>query len=592
MKKIIDIETKNQKVQDTLHKAQEMMETFEESMKYSTEDPRENVTMFSGNHPGMKSGSYKADDSGIYSYNKKDDSYSLVSYTPMLITKKINNIQTEQEQIVLAYMRNGVWKEITVPRETIYNSRKIVELSGVGIHVTSGNARKLMGYLADIEHLNEDTIPVEYATAKLGWYGDEFIPYSDEYIFGGEDIGLKSLYQSLEPCGDADVWLSYMKALREENDREIRVMLAASFASVLVQRLNALPFVVNLWGESGNGKSVALKVAASVWGNPSGNQYIGDFESTNVALEVKSDFLNSLPLMLDDTSKINYYDRRGIESVVYELASGKGRSRSNTSIGIDREREWSNCTLTTGEKPISSHYSQGGAEARTLELECQKNVFKNPVETLNIIQNNYGWGGQMFVELVQAVPQEDLQEVYDFFVFALRRLKPGIMGKQLSSMAIMMAADKLATEFLFCDTNYIPIETTLEMVKCESQISDNEQCYQDLLDYIEMNASKFDITSTGVHYGRIDGDTAIFYRLAFNNVCRELGYSSTAFLQWAVRNGIVISDKGRLDKNRKLTEAEAANEGCTQKRSVFLKLKRPENETMDNEKVLPMQKTA
>jgi hypothetical protein len=45
MKKIIDIETKNQKVQDTLHKAQEMMEAFGESMEYSTEDPREILPM-------------------------------------------------------------------------------------------------------------------------------------------------------------------------------------------------------------------------------------------------------------------------------------------------------------------------------------------------------------------------------------------------------------------------------------------------------------------------------------------------------------------------------------------------------------------
>jgi hypothetical protein len=38
MKKIIDIDTKNQRVQDTLHKAQKMMEAFGQSMEYSTED--------------------------------------------------------------------------------------------------------------------------------------------------------------------------------------------------------------------------------------------------------------------------------------------------------------------------------------------------------------------------------------------------------------------------------------------------------------------------------------------------------------------------------------------------------------------------
>ena len=46
------------------------------------------------------------------------------------------------------------------------------------------------------------------------------------------------------------------------------MMMAASFASVLLEPLKVLPFVLHLWGTTGTGKTVALMVAMSIWGNP------------------------------------------------------------------------------------------------------------------------------------------------------------------------------------------------------------------------------------------------------------------------------------------------------------------------------------
>ena len=84
---------------------------------------------------------------------------------------------------------------------------------------------------------------------------------------------------------------------------EVKFLLAASFSSVLVQVLGGLPFFVDLWGETEGGKTVSLMVAASVWANPDESRYIGDFKTTDVALEAKADMLNHLPMFLDDTSK-------------------------------------------------------------------------------------------------------------------------------------------------------------------------------------------------------------------------------------------------------------------------------------------------
>ena len=117
-------------------------------------------------------------------------------------------------------------------------------------------------------------------------------------------------------------WLNHVCELRKRDRMEIKFFLAASFASVLVGLLGALPFIVDLWGETEGGKTVAMMLAASVWANPADSMYIGDFKTTDVQLEVRSDLLNNLPLMLDDSSKVNARIRDNFERVVYDLCSG------------------------------------------------------------------------------------------------------------------------------------------------------------------------------------------------------------------------------------------------------------------------------
>ena len=135
-------------------------------------------------------------------------------------------------------------------------------------------------------------------------------------------------------------------------------------------------------------------VAASIWANPDESAYIGDFKTTEVALEAKADMLNHLPMILDDTSKTSSRIRDNFEGMVYDMCSGKGKSRSNKELGINRENRWRNCILTNGERPLNSYVSQGGAINRILEVECKDNVYEDPQETAELVKKNYGMAGK------------------------------------------------------------------------------------------------------------------------------------------------------------------------------------------------------
>lgn len=239
----------------------------------------------------------------------------LACYHPVLPIERLKNLETGEEQIKLAYKRNGVWNEIIVPKTMIISASKIVALSGRGISVTSENARYLVRYLADVENANEDYINVQYSSSKLGWIKGGFIPYDTQIVFDG-DSRFRQLFESIAEHGSRALWMEHIKKLRKRGRIEVKFMLAASFASVLIGIVGGLPFFVDLWGETEGGKSVSMMVAASVWAAPDESQYIGDFKTTDVALEAKADLLNHLPMMLDDTSKTSARIRDNFESIV------------------------------------------------------------------------------------------------------------------------------------------------------------------------------------------------------------------------------------------------------------------------------------
>ena len=93
------------------------------------------------------------------------------------------------------------------------------------------------------------------------------MPYGQNIVFDNEQ-NLKGVFDSIEQVGDREKWYDLFKKLRKQGKIEFMSYIAATFGSILIEPLNALPFIVNLWGDTGKGKTVALMLAASVWANP------------------------------------------------------------------------------------------------------------------------------------------------------------------------------------------------------------------------------------------------------------------------------------------------------------------------------------
>lgn len=526
----------------------------------------DNYTNFTGPHDRMYCGAWIADDRGVFAQNsgRVDE---VACYHPILPVERLRNLETGEEQIKLAYKRNNQWQDIVVPKTMITSANKIVALSGRGISVTSENAKLLVKYLADVENGNDDYIDVQYSTSKLGWINDQFIPYDTDIIFDG-DNRFKQAFESVSEHGSFDVWLRHVRELRASGRMEVKFLLAASFSSVLVQVLGGLPFFVDLWGETEGGKTVSLMVAASVWANPDESRYIGDFKTTDVALEAKADMLNHLPMFLDDTSKTSARIRDNFEGIVYDLCSGKGKSRSNKELGINRENRWRNVMICNGERPLSSYVNQGGAINRILEVECGEKIYQDPQKTAETVKKNYGHAGKEFVEIIKELGEDEIRSIQKEFQKQL--LDTDKMQKQSISLSIVLTADKIATDYIFKDGQYISVEEAKKVLIDRNELSDNERCYHFIQDKVAMNGHRFNAMTSCEKWGIVENGYAIFYNSAFDQICKDGGFSKKSFLSWAAKKGIIQQDsKGNHTKQKKI---DGKNSRC-----VFLQLNQEEN---------------
>ena len=507
-------------------------------------------------------------DDGIWlsTYDRRGRRYEeRVLYHPLNLLARLKNEETGEEKVILEVQKDGISSRVSVPRIILSSKSKIVDLSRIGIMITTGNAAKVVEYILDYE--DHFSLPLIPSTGKFGWHGTAFCPYDKEIYYDAED-NFSGLYDALRPAGYYKRWMDHVKQLRQTDRLEIKVMLAASFASVLLHKLSVLPFIIDLYGMTEGGKSVSLKVAASIWGDPRESRYIGDFQATPSALEAKDSALNHLTLFFFFSSKtLDFGD--SFENLVYNFASGKGKSRSNLSLGNAVEQTWQNITLTTGERALQSFIKQGGGLNRVLEVRMQGPLYADPRHTCDVVDHNFGHAGPDFIKILQSMDDRLLRKLYQEILAQVQTADK--MQKQTMSVSAILLADYLTEKYLFRDGIRIKIPEALSMMLDKSEVSDFERAYHHLQETFILNYSKFaDKEDPKDKWGFIEEDYMVIIDAQFTKLCQQGGFSKKSFLQWADKKGLLICDKGRLNKTK--TVKTRSGKSCSV-RCVYLKIK-------------------
>lgn len=511
----------------------------------------DNVTNFTNQPLELNAGDWEADDSGIFKKNGYNDEVACPH--PIMPVERLVNIDTGEEKLQLAFRKGTIWRKIIVSKTVLASSNKVTELAGSGIAVTSQNARAFIQYISDMENMNYYLIPEKKSIGRFGYIPDEgFSPFVDGLIFDG-DVNFKAMFQTVRSRGSETKWLETAAEVREMSTT-VKIILAASFASVLLEPLNCLPFFVHLWGvDSGTGKTVALMVAASVWGDPAVGAYVKTFDGTVVGMEKTAAFLNNLPFCLDELQLAK--DSKGRTTFdVYKLAQGVGRTRSNRAGGVDLTPTWRNCILTTGESPLTGTASGAGAVNRVIDIECKsaQAVIKDGMRISGAVKRNYGFAGRKFVErLYQPGVIDQVSERYrELFRILSDR---DTTEKQAMAAAAIILADELACQWIFSGQQPLTIEQVSEFLASKAAVSAGDRGYKYLCDWVTQNSNKLCGRSENPNIevlGALEDGRAYIIRSVFERILQDAGYSTAAMISYLKQSNL-IETRGRANTKGK-----------------------------------------
>ncbi len=484
---------------------------------------------------------------------------------PIMPVERLVNIDTGEEKLKIAFIRirdnmvNTTWRELVVPKTSLFNSSKVVDLSAYGVAVSSESAKLFSKAMCDLETLNENIIPEIQSVGRLGYIGEgNFSPYVDNIVFDG-DASYGNIYDAISKRGNYTDWLAEAQKCRTET-LTARIMLAASFASPLIAKIGALPFFVHLWGvDSGTGKTVALMLAASVWGNPEVGQYIQTFNATQVGHEKTAAFLNNIPMIIDELQLSK--DSHGKSRFdVYQLAQGAGRTRGNKAGGVDKTPTWRLSILTSGESPIVNEAQGAGAHSRTIDIECKasEKAILDGYRTSSCVKNNYGFAGEIFVKALTDEVIEEAKEKYLELTKTLNETQT--TEKQAMAAAILIIADELADRFVFKSGKHLTIKEISEFLKDKATASAGSRGYAFIKDWISINSNKFErkgedgfqIKPSGDVYGIIDDDYVWINKTKFAEALTTQGFDYRAITSWLKSNGLIHTRGRAMTKPKRL----------------------------------------
>ncbi len=514
-------------------------------------------TMFEEQPAQLRCGSYSCSDK-VTRINEYGMEVEVISH-PIMPVRRVTNIETFEEKLEVAYCRGrDPWKFLTVSREQLASSQKIISLARQGIAVNSENAKEVVKYMGLLESLNYDSLPRQNSVSHMGWLADnQFMPYVDDVSYDGDSPELQRMFDELKPTGSETTWMQIAHDVRNGDSIPARIALAASFAAPLVQILGCLPFFVHFWGETGCGKTVALMLAASVWGNPEVGRYIKTFSGTKVSMELYAAFCCNIPILFDELQVIS--DRKTFDDIIYMLTEGASKGRGAKEGGLQVQRRWASSIITTGEMPIVQSNSGGGAVSRTIDVNYGGiPLFKNARDVANTLKENYGYVGQKFIKSLQMEGTVGALKALYKKIYG-EMIKEDVQDKQVISATLLLVADILATKAIFKDNKALTFADLQPYLASRSETDVNLRCYNWLIGFCAANPRRFDSEdqNNGEIWGKYDNKEGYLYinKTVFEALLRNNSYSPGAFLDWAKRKDLLLTENyGHGNKNNRMTK--------------------------------------
>lgn len=358
----------------------------------------------------------------------------------------------------------GPWRQWAMPLRLLKGSGEEMrgELLDMGVRINPDGFKPLHRWASQCRP-NE----VVVAATRVGWHRIEEAPVfvmPRRTIAQGE-LARRITFQSevagqdeYATAGSLESWRQHIGALCSGNPLMV-LAVSTALAGPLLHLCYRQTAGIHLVGDSSNGKTTLLEVAASVWGGP---DFKRTWRATGNGLEGVAAALSDTALVLDE---IGEADGREIGATVYALGNGTGKARASRNGTARRPQRWRIAVLSSGERTLAAHMSEAGKRphagqaVRLLDIPAKRQ--HGAFDTLHHLADgrafadhlksevtrHHGHLGPTFIERLVA-EERDLAAEVDRFAqvdgFATSR---PLQGRAAKVLALIGVAGELATEY-------------------------------------------------------------------------------------------------------------------------------------------------
>lgn len=475
-----------------------IQKAYEKYKKQVENDRNSNLYIdFGENAPIRKMlapGYFKDKKNNIRTYDKN----VLVTATPIQPIKILKNQETGEEFVKCVFLKKGKWHDFSISREILMNNGKITQLAKKGVDVSSSSSTILVGYIRDL--LNNNELPEVDSTCKMGWHENVFLPYDNGVEYDGDEE-FKPAFTALSSKGNFEDWKNEIGKLRT-NNTVLKMVMGTSFASPLLSLLHRQSFVTHLWGKSGGKKSVAGRIAMSIWGDSEKGKLMFMMDNSASFFYRVSSFLNNIPGFFDELQTYKY----DVNKLIMNLTEGIDRGKAKAEGGIQAIKTWNNAFIFTGEDAASSYNSGGGTLNRLIQIYITKDVVEDGMGICDFLADNYGTAGKVFIDYVKKIGVEQIDVIFKEKYNAIMSYDK-TEEKQAINMAMILLADELACRCIFTDETPLTVENVLGYMFTKSEIDNTERAYKTFLDVCIINRKKFSVNGSevfGEYWGIVD----------------------------------------------------------------------------------------
>lgn len=250
----------------------------------------------------------------------------------------------------------------------------IERLSALGLYINPSRSSEFKCYLAKACELQTQCLR---RALRPGWFGDghEHFVLPDQVIGSANDI----IFQPMEPSllsetikssGSLKEWKQVIGSKLVGNHYLVS-MLGLAMSSLLLRAAAIENRGFNLCGSSGSGKTTAIQVAATLFGD--GTQpgqgvnhiYTHQWNSTANSMEMLTSQHNDLPMIVDELGML---DDKDFGKTIYRMCSGSIKGRLDQSAKQKESRTWRNLILMSAEIPIADKVSESGKPPKAGQL--------------------------------------------------------------------------------------------------------------------------------------------------------------------------------------------------------------------------------